>query len=341
MNIKWSLRHDRTAAAYSHPEASPWFPPGKTTLRLLPILRQALTYNQGAYLQYSYTAFQLHKDIRQALLVRPLSVEALEARLSALDAFLDEGLETVLGNMFRLLDVAFYTIDPYAPLPRMCVKANKKEHGTELIFDLYRYYPAPEGEFVTSGYVKEPFPVVDNTGFNHVATTGSYFLAPDIPRAVLNGYKNPRLDDHKAHRYKPPSILTRMLSRRDQAWEGCWKTYDSSGIGTTPADACYKSTLIIPVGLSKDQLTSEMLELIHRSFPSATDLQVLIFAYLCFDHTSAHYFSKSVHVDLGYMFANMLCLYFSTKWVLTAGSATYGTAYRRIWQPSAGAEYDG
>lgn len=181
--------------------------------------------------------------------------------MHALDIFLDDGLEAAFRNSCRFLDNAFSAINPASPLPRICIKAHRKERGDTLIIDVYRHY-------IVTDFAKEKasFLIDQDTGFAHVATTGTHFLLPNIPEAVRQGsYKNPRLDNDKARRYKlrfwKGCFWKGLFSGRDLAWERCWKLHN--GARRVPAEACYKSTLILPIGLSKEQLGPEMLRTVH------------------------------------------------------------------------------
>jgi hypothetical protein len=304
----------------------------KMTPKLLPILRSVLSHNQSAYLEYQFRAHRLHRAMRIASADNHTSVQTITDHLHTLDTFLDDGLQAAFAYNCHFMTTLFSVIDPYSPLPRICIKSNKRGGHVDLIFDLYRHYVARPISSQSGTYEMGPFPVSDNTGFNHVATSGTYFLEPDIPRAVVStGYKNPRLDHEKVRAYKRPSLLKRIFAHRDEDWEQCWINY-SKGMETLPPEACYKSTLIIPIGLSKSQLASEFLASIHQRSDQIEHIESLVFAYLCFDHTSAHYFSPSLHVDIGHMFAHILAPYFCTRWILTVTSTSYAMAHKRVRQ---------
>ena len=67
------------------------------------------------------------------------------------------------------------------------------------------------------------------------------------------------------------------------------------------------------------------LEEIFRNKIQATDIGRAIFGYLCFDHVDVGFF-KDEDIELGYIFADILSLYFIARATYTDFSDTYKNA---------------
>jgi hypothetical protein len=59
------------------------------------------------------------------------------------------------------------------------------------------------------------------------------------------------------------------------------------------------------------------------------DFTRLIFGFLCFDHRERNYFEKN-DVAIGYIFADIMSLYFFRTWTLTRLSQVYSETKKRL-----------
>lgn len=171
-------------------------------------------------------------------------------------------------------------------------------------------------------YVNDPHPISENTGFQYVFNNGRYYLCPDIPSKAKGGYYiNPRLQNHLARNYNPPRKAFIKKEAIDTAWCDCWVRGSS-----TPAEwerSCYKSTLIVPMTLINNDLDDEFKKDFFNS--SFHDNRTII-GYLCFDHPIIDYFNENIDVKLGYIFADILSLYFYSAYIHTTISQTFQKA---------------
>lgn len=292
----------------------------------LSLLRQAVCDNQGAYIQYSYMGHELHRRLKDA---PNATAGIIRSYVHSLTDFLDKRLLDVLcQNAFALYELFLFS-RPHQPPPRICIKTNvKAPDGRTLISDLFRLdYEHP----------KVPFPIYDNTGFMRVAESGVAYYQPDIPRAAAEGtYINSRLILENVATYRSPSRFPTVLfgGKRDLEWEKCWLPYEAGG--ELPPESCYKSTLIVPITFWNNDLDAAFLEHVENRLRSiyvdqpSEGFDRLIFAYLCLDHVEANYFSGDKWENLGYIFADLMSLFFFRRWTLTAASSAYQRARDHI-----------
>jgi hypothetical protein len=316
----------------------PWL--CKTFSEELSLLKEAICENQGEYIQYSHRAHQLHKQLRIAL-HKDVDTDTLQHLMSELDNYLNNGLERSINKNFFYLEKLFLALHTHEEPPRICTKLFIKgvyddngkfvedTSGGEFVYDLFRY---------RAGYRNAPFVITENTGFTESARDGTRYIENDIPKAVQHRkYKNSRLNDEQVVMYRRPwweslpHYIVRYIARSktDYEWQRCWKGYDSPERTCAPAEASYKSTLIIPVTLWNNMLDSNFKDSMAKDF-GVPDFQRFIFAFLCFDHKNRKYFDHKQDVNIGYIFADIISLYFFRKWTLTRLSKVYQDAERQL-----------
>lgn len=173
----------------------------------------------------------------------------------------------------------------------------------------------------------EEYPVDANSAFEYIHATGNYYFCPDIPERVKKQeYKNPRLIISNALEYKKPSfrrLRERFFSGPDREWMKCWSTpvVRSSRL-TLPPEACYKSTLVVPMTLYNNQLSAEFRDLFRVKDISPQS----IYGFFCLDNHMRYYFNDNEDVCMGYIFADLLSQYLITKLIYTENSETFSKA---------------
>jgi len=184
------------------------------------------------------------------------------------------------------------------------------------------------------------YPVSANTGFNHVYTTSEPYLCNDIPKAVsLGKYKNPRLNDIDAREYYKE--FESSGKHDDYKWALSWNDliYDDDTKNKIPEnekrppqEACYMSTMIIPMTLLNNEgLSDEFREHFHIPRPpGGTSKSRAIWGFLCFDHVDTDYFVEKLDIPVGYIFADMLSLILINRLNYVTYSETFGKAEKYI-----------
>jgi len=182
-----------------------------------------------------------------------------------------------------------------------------------------------------TSYAKE-YDLNKNTGFKFVNNTGNYFICNDIPMAISEEqYNNPRLEQNNLATFrmeynKYNHVLMKILlkfhivskSSLDRAWKSAWRDFNTEYVKDVD---CYKSTLIIPITLSKNALSAEF---VQEFFPTAS--RNLVFEFLCFDYHETDYFDENVDTSIGYIFADMISYHFLTHYCHTNLVTSYERA---------------
>jgi len=277
---------------------------------LLPFVKDIICYNQGRYIQFEYLLGLNHKDLKEAL--KKEETHEILKKLDELTQYIGDELQTVSNHNFQYLLDYFKKQDRSKFLPRICIKGTKEEK----IIDLYR---STKREYFVSEH-----PVESNTGFKSVVDEGIYFLRNNLPNTAKNGYyKNPRLDDNCARNYTPKRKSLKK-DREDLEWHQCWKKERAIDAGWH--NACYKSTLIVPMTLINNDLSPNFKK---RFFTEQQKDNRTIWGFLCFDHPNVNYFNEENDVKIGYIFADILSLYYVSAYIHTEISETYKRAERR------------
>lgn len=148
-------------------------------------------------------------------------------------------------------------------------------------------------------------------------------------------YENPRLISEQVALYSPPwwsrvPLVGHIVPHgRDREWDRCWRGYELPVTDTSPPEASYKSTLIVPITLWNNDLDQAFIEAIRNKFGIPT-FERFIFAFLCLDHRERDYFDEKRDSDMAYVFADIMSLYFFRKWTLTALSSVYQYIQRHL-----------
>jgi len=282
--------------------------------RILNIFNNAMCENQAKLAEYSYLAAEKHKDIKNFLSSGVKDKAHLKQLVVTLDEFLVSEFISACNINYEYIHRYFEGRSHHPP--RLCVKLSSKD----TIVD-----PSIRDNCI---YQTPPCPVADNTGFKRVDLSGKWYLCNNIPsQAQVGDYKNPRIDDNRARNYRPPTLVgirsKLFKSYVDKKWHDCWMDLNNGdGRGTRPPiEACYKSTLIVPMTLIGARLSRHFKDRFHiQEFHEKA-----IFGFLCMDHQHSEYFDDD-DVKAGYIFADILSLYLISSMVYSLKSKTYQTA---------------
>lgn len=287
--------------------------------RLTELVLRGTLFNQGALLEFSLVSHELHRTVRLTLQEFDAAGKHGTARRNRLfDAMhdmnrtLNRQTQRVAQQNFELLHQHFRDRHPVAP--RMSLMLCQSDPDS----DIFTYAYARDGG-AQQGC--EASRITDNSGFEHVAARGAYYLNNDIPASTLEGnYRNPRFD---------PAFLRKLREEQPGGvslndWLSIWKDGESSD-----ARSHYKSTLIVPLALRTENLSKEFKLLLeerlsghfrHAKWASASQL---ILGFLCLDHGSTNYFDAEADVALAHIFAGQLSMYVFNRIMLTDCSVTY------------------
>lgn len=218
---------------------------------LLKLVRKVVCYNQGMLAEYGFLASEKHKKLKDYLHTENRDKEQVIALTNDLELFTNGQLMNVAIENFKYAKAYFKGRSRRNV--RVCIKIPDDNEAIVPLFRDTEYMPNKE------------YPLDANTGFSDIArNTGVHFLQNDIPAAVKNQeYKNARIRLQSALTYQASNWLKRWLSKEpDKAWIDCWERIEGPGgeLITPPTEACYKSTLIVPMTLKNNQLTPEFKE---------------------------------------------------------------------------------
>lgn len=307
-------------------------------VRLMKLVKNTICVNQGAFIQYEGLTASLHMDMKQYLHehfkellilieakatkqdflsaltnISNESFKGLANRCRKLESFLNERFQESISENFTLLHKLLQLKDRNSEIPpRICLKSVEEINGQLNVIDLFR----------DSGSMhRKSSPLALNTGFLKVYETGQNFFENDIPSRVIDNeapYFNTRITPKTVGSFD----FSENLKFPDFNWISCWGKSVETEIENR---SCYKSTIIIPVTLFNHNL--------DRSFVHACGFDGIdraIFAFLCIDHTDVDYFDQNYDVDAGYTIADLMSLYFMTRYEHISLSNSYKSAKTAI-----------
>ncbi|MEW5773194.1 MAG: hypothetical protein AB1916_06675 [Thermodesulfobacteriota bacterium] len=298
------------------------------------VFRDAFCYNQGRLVEYSLMISKYHQDMR-------LSYEAYlkgeldnrEKELAELRAAHNNLCEYIINNYYN--DILYRNFD-YAKqafsiqkgvgnVPRMCAKHIVYEDGQQFVETIARdsVMPYDEDEHHLHG-------ISQNSASLYAKVLGKYYIENNIPQKSkkINGYINPRLNAQSVQLYEGTGFLDeyRVVNqgrRVDEAWVKCWNpliTNDGQALDP-PQESCYKSTLVVPMTLANNNQSIDFLKHIYDKFKESNSIEFegeeddfikikkQIYGFFCMDHVSENYFNNSYDLDIGYFFADLICVY--------------------------------
>lgn len=266
-------------------------------------IKDIIINHQSELINYIIIASDYHEKLSKYLLENKLEleqqeesrIEKLRDKFHELENFLNDHLKTVCDKNFDF--IIKYLSSRSNIEPRVCIKAihNNRIYG---IFR-HKYNQDLNEETI--------FLVQENTAFSYICQEGKFYHCLDIPRAIANGeYKNARIIEQRAKLYlKGRNQLTsgvkRLLRKPDLDWMVCWKDNPSR------PESCYKSTLVFPmIILENDAKTS-----VKKFYSNNLQTRGIIFGFLCLDHHMENFFNLEEDKNVGYIFAEILSIYFA------------------------------
>lgn len=294
-------------------------------IKVITLIKKIFCLNQGMIMNYHYNGSRLHKKIRKLFseddCSKPLLIEEYKQELSGY--LVDKLIDATKINIKYIHE---YFNGRSSQPPRIVIKAY--ENGK--IVDIYRQ---------TNDYFTE-YALDRNSGFKHVYDYGKYFFCNDIPTmASKDKYINPRLNNQKVRDYFS-SIAAVEVINLENIWVDCWAQNRSAADQppTSPSrESCYKSTMIIPMTLLNNEGLSDEFKTKFEipRYSEAGEPGRAIYAFLCFDHPEINYFHEDIDSQIGYIFADILSLYFIERLNYTKFSDTLQTIDSRCNQNQA------
>jgi len=281
-------------------------------MKVYDIIKQIVCYNQGKILEFNFELSNKHRIMRDVLTeYKGDSTDANKQKLNDARSVLLNyiGIETVNISKVNIGFLkTYYKMRDIENIPRCCIKTVSA--SKDRIVDNYRDHDAYKGENMASSAIDE------NTGFSQVLNTGVYYLENNIPEKAIAGYyKNPRLNNERVRRYKKSN---RNGEGVDHEWVHCWDGQDP-----TDYKACYKSTLIIPMTLmNNNDLPSGFMDKIAKGHKSKRTN----WGFVCLDSIKEGFFLDDIDVNIGYIVADMLSMYYIKSYIYTDTSRTYNEA---------------
>lgn len=313
------------------------------------LIKEIICYNQGKVAEVQYISANLHKFLRVSLAdykenPQEEKKENIAKIVEGLEGYLATEIAKIARKNFNYIQEHYKHRHPVKP--RICLKSNYiSNQGSEQVEQIFPIARCDMSANTASVGCR----LEENTGFHYIKKTGRFFVEGNIPKKCTdpeNPYKNPRINLPAAKNYRKnyalaflnlflPNITWRVLSflpdyMSDKKWETCWNR--SAGEPRSDEDS-YKSTLIIPLTfwnnpeLCQDFLTGLDLfeeDNLHNGKARA------ILGYLCFDHADTNYFNTASDVSMGYIVADMLCLYMAVLSNYTRTSQTYSEAVQLV-----------
>ena len=252
--------------------------------------REIVCYNQGELAQYFLIASMLHRNLKEKITSSEYDLALIKSSKEVLVDYLNRNLKRICEYNFERLKKYFKP--RHDVTPRICVKATYKNNIVELFRDS------------AVGYYSS-YSIESNTGFKFVRDEGKYYLNNNIPKSYFGGeYINPRLNSDIS-----------AYSKQNE-WALFWNSNNDVDISSF-----YKSTLIVPMTLSNNQLSD-----LYRHLTGIDNEERTIYGFLCIDHVASDYFNEDSDIDIGYIVADLLSLYLINRLNYTKSSVTFGRA---------------
>lgn len=288
----------------------------KTNTDIFKLISKFVCFNQSLIAQYDVLSRKRHTELNSLLttvqsfgnddrIVQGSVLPSLKKAQEKLDSYLE-------GELYRICDINQQYIIDYFMMrsrstiePRFCIKIVQEEEAVNL--------------FIRSGraFVNDDCEISENTALQAIWGGSRFYVCNNIPEFIsANQYTNPRINLDLAKVY----YLQQKNDESTLGWEECWKKVETkSGIINCPSDCVYKSTLVIPMAFINAELSNEFKEI----FKINKDSRKSIYGFLCFDHQEIDYFDEEIDSRIGFIFADILSLYFVQQYSLTNYSSTY------------------
>jgi hypothetical protein len=283
------------------------------SVNLSKIINKSICYNQKKLSQFCFLASEKHKLIKEELNKEEKDVSLLREYYDNLNSFLESQTSETLKANFDFIKKYFSNRSDIQP--RCCIKVFDEDKN---IFTLARCsdtYPS----------VKDPYPKEANSAFKVISDGEEYFCCNTIPTDFHTGdYKNSQINSVENY-IKLKQQTKRKISRdenEDIEWRDCWQKVKSSDGSLVHRDikACYKSTLVIPLSLTRENLDQKFMQHFYID-PNETRI---FFGFLCLDHLHEKFFIEEIDSRIGFIFADILSLYF----IATLTYKDYSSSHR-------------
>jgi hypothetical protein len=293
--------------------------------KILDCLNEYICENQSILSQYTFFVNELHKNLKD--IHRSITNNNIESNekllldlkeaLVELESFLDEDLSKAFKSAYKCSEVFFDGRSEI--LPRMCIKVFIDNQ----IFTLLSL-PSVDS---TKG---QGFEADRNTAFESINRGNKYYICNDIPKAVENNeYKNCRIIREKVLKYN--EILLNQKEDTDsleKEWLECWLPSSVFDPTTNTKEVeqqvdprtCYRSTLVVPMSLTKSKLKNRFVE---HFISSGNEAETIAFGFLCLDHDNVNFFDEKPDQSFVYILADVLSLYLIQQLSCTEYSSIY------------------
>jgi hypothetical protein len=313
-----------------------------TTSSVLDLLRRYCCDNQQMLSQYSFVVGEKHKALENSLrcwselitteeIIKkstPPSVEHehfaqtrknVEKHLLDLENYLTVSFSEVCSQTFK------YALEYFELRSKVRPRVAVKVIVDQELAILCRSPELPEGQdFKVS--------INENSAFVKISEGSKYFLCNNIPECIEKGtYFNNKLIKPKVLQYNLEKQKITTLGGDyqkvlDDLWQQCWEKDDINGVSTIrDMEACYRSSLVIPMSLRTSPLAEEFA--LHFQIDKTSkmgEIKRLVFGFLCFDHQHQDFFDEENDVNFTYIMADILSLYLIQRLSYTQYSPVYG-----------------
>lgn len=288
------------------------------------LIKGAMCFNQGKIAQYSHRAAMILLSIKKLLKYPDRKFLEINKNIKLLHGHFFRSFNSIAATNFDMLKEIRRVHKKNQPLrvhSKIQVRGN---NGSQTLILTYARDTKEQYDKYFPFYNAE-----ENSATEQIIDTGERFLCNNIPYCAKDGrYKHPRLDIAKA------SELDISKPYTDEEWALCWKEPEVDGRTIKNRNAsCFKSTLVIPMTLMRNNLPMEFWDELYNSISSpficaahADELERTIFGYLCIDSTEIDSFDTEFDVNIGYFFADILSLYYFAMHSITAVSEIYSKA---------------
>jgi hypothetical protein len=297
-------------------------------IQLLQLINKYSRFSQSSLADYFFMSDLKHKEVEMALFKKkdaPDYAEKLKVKISELDDYLDE-FNQVIDKTYEFLK-EYFSKEYCSKRSEIPLRFSLKVIADDQIVSLRRC-PACQYEDVESR-------TSDNSAFEELRNgRREFYLCNSIPEAIANDdYKNNRIDIGLAKKYYS-KIKSREIDKNnknllDKEWVSCWKKVKSRINGLEedpPFESCYRSTIVLPMSLELESLSSQFRNFFHLIQNPVRD-QVkngkAILGFLCLDHPEENFFNEDTDLEIGYVFANTLSLYIIPQLMYTQYSQVY------------------
>jgi YHS domain-containing protein len=296
-------------------------------VQLLGLLERVMDFHQSSLMEYLFVADLKHREIEKELKSKQ-GKGALGKRVLELDNHLEQEFTNVSKKICEFLR-EYFSKDYCSKRSKIPLRVSIKVIANNEIVSLRRF---PENRFEDVQSL-----VSENSAFDALRSGEKFYFCNSIPKEILNGYKNNRIDVSKAKEYVQRLIngeIKPIQDDIDEEWVKCWNqvTIKLSGDKVEPPrESCYKSTIALPIFFNAESLTSnEFKTFFHLDRTEHLNAKKLILGYLCLDHPLENYFQQETDVGIGYIFSKILSLYMIFQLQYTQYSTIYYRALESI-----------